>query len=74
MFETALLPDNQELGNHLIKHGDGVKDIAFEVDNITYIVETARKQNAKIVQEITEERDENGSVKMAAIQTVFLNT
>lgn len=60
------------MGNHLVKHGDGVKDVAFEVDNIEWIIETARKQNGKIVKEVTEESDENGSVKTAAIQTVIL--
>lgn len=58
------------MGNHLIRHGDGVKDIAFEVDNIEWIVETARKQNAKIVKDISEESDEYGIVKTAEIQTV----
>jgi 4-hydroxyphenylpyruvate dioxygenase len=25
------MPNNQEMGEHMIKHGDGVKDVAFEV-------------------------------------------
>lgn len=28
-----------ELGDHLVKHGDGVKDIAFEVEDCDYIVQ-----------------------------------
>lgn len=28
-----------EMGNHLVKHGDGVKDIAFEVEDCDYIVQ-----------------------------------
>jgi len=69
VFESALLPGNHEIGDHLIQHGDGVKDVAFEVDNLDWIIENARKQNGKIVQEITEQSDEFGSVRTASIQT-----
>jgi 4-hydroxyphenylpyruvate dioxygenase len=69
VFESALLPDNHELGDHLVKHGDGVRDVAFEVDNIEWIVENAKKQGGKIVAEVREEKDEHGSVKTASIQT-----
>ena len=27
------------MGDHLVKHGDGVKDIAFEVEDCDYIVQ-----------------------------------
>lgn len=69
VFETALLPGNREIGEHLVQHGDGVKDVAFEVDNLEWIIENAKKQNAHIVQEIIEESDEFGSIKKASIQT-----
>jgi 4-hydroxyphenylpyruvate dioxygenase len=69
IFETALLPGNREIGDHLVQHGDGVKDVAFEVDNIEWIIEHARKQNAKIVHDVKEEKDEFGFVKTASIQT-----
>uniref|UniRef100_A0A915DAC3 4-hydroxyphenylpyruvate dioxygenase n=1 Tax=Ditylenchus dipsaci TaxID=166011 RepID=A0A915DAC3_9BILA len=69
IFETALLPDNHEIGDHLVQHGDGVKDVAFEVDNLDWIMEHAKKENATIVQDITEETDEFGSIRKASIQT-----
>ncbi|KAI1721376.1 glyoxalase/Bleomycin resistance protein/Dioxygenase superfamily domain-containing protein [Ditylenchus destructor] len=69
VFETALLPGNREIGEHLIQHGDGVKDVAFEVDNVQWLVDNARKQNVKIVEDVTEESDEFGTVKYASIQT-----
>lgn len=69
VFESALLPDNRILGEHLIAHGDGVRDVAFEVDDIDWIVEHAKKQNAKIVEAVHEESDEFGTVRMASIQT-----
>lgn len=69
VFECALLPGNKELGDHLVQHGDGVKDVAFEVDNLEWIVETAKKHGAKVVQEIKTDEDEDGSVKTASLQT-----
>ncbi|KAE9551169.1 hypothetical protein FO519_005614 [Halicephalobus sp. NKZ332] len=69
VFENALLPQNKELGDHLVQHGDGVKDVAFEVDDVVSVTEFARKNGAQIVQEVTEESDENGTVKFSAVQT-----
>lgn len=53
-----------------MQHGDGVKDITFEVDNVEWIVENARLKNAKIVRDVTVESDKHGSIKYASIQTV----
>lgn len=37
---TALiLLTTTEMGDHLVKHGDGVKDIAFEVEDCEHIVQ-----------------------------------
>ncbi|VDK46131.1 unnamed protein product [Anisakis simplex] len=69
VFESALLPDNVELGNHLVRHGDGVKDVTFQVENIEAIVERAKKKGAKVISDINEETDEYGSIKRAVIQT-----
>ncbi|KFP44846.1 4-hydroxyphenylpyruvate dioxygenase, partial [Chlamydotis macqueenii] len=33
VLSSALNPGNEEMGEHLVKHGDGVKDIAFEVED-----------------------------------------
>uniref|UniRef100_A0A914MKH6 4-hydroxyphenylpyruvate dioxygenase n=1 Tax=Meloidogyne incognita TaxID=6306 RepID=A0A914MKH6_MELIC len=69
VFESPLLPNNEEIGKHLNKHGDGVKDVAFEVDNLDWIVEQAKINGGKIVEDVTEDTDENGSVRVASIQT-----
>ncbi|UYV61364.1 HPD [Cordylochernes scorpioides] len=69
VLQSALNPGNKEMGAHLVKHGDGVKDIAFSVEDIEAIVETARQRGAKIVKDIWEEKDEFGSVKFAVVQT-----
>jgi 4-hydroxyphenylpyruvate dioxygenase len=69
VFESPLLPNNEEMGKHLIKHGDGVKDVSFEVDNLDWIIEQAKKFGGKIIDDIYEDTDENGSVRLASIQT-----
>lgn len=70
VFESALLPNNKELGDHLVKHGDGVKDIAFTVDNLRALLDSIRKRDAKsIVQDFTEIKDEFGSCYVAKVQT-----
>nr|Q02110.4 RecName: Full=4-hydroxyphenylpyruvate dioxygenase; AltName: Full=4-hydroxyphenylpyruvic acid oxidase; Short=4HPPD; Short=HPD; Short=HPPDase [Sus scrofa]BAA02660.1 4-hydroxyphenylpyruvic acid dioxygenase [Sus scrofa] len=51
VFSSALNPWNKEMGDHLVKHGDGVKDIAFEVEDCDYIVQKARERGAIIVRE-----------------------
>ena len=68
-FQSQLNPAHTDMSEHLIRHGDGVKVVAFDVEDIEYIVETARKRGGKIVQEIREDRDDFGSVKTASIQT-----
>jgi len=73
VFQSPLLPDNQEYGQHLVRHGDGVKDVAFSVHNLEHVIEQARSKGGKVVKDIWTETDEHGSVKMACIQTVKLN-
>ena len=68
-FQSQLNPQHTEMSEHLVRHGDGVKVVAFDVEDIEYIVEMARKRGGKIVQEIRIDSDEFGSVKTAAVQT-----
>jgi 4-hydroxyphenylpyruvate dioxygenase len=58
-----------EMGAHLKKHGDGVKDIAFAVENCKGIYKRAIDNGAVSVQEPWEESDEDGTVIMASVQT-----
>jgi 4-hydroxyphenylpyruvate dioxygenase len=37
VFQSPLNPDEQEMNRHLAKHGDGVRDVAFAVDDATGI-------------------------------------
>uniref|UniRef100_A0A8C0ITC8 4-hydroxyphenylpyruvate dioxygenase n=2 Tax=Chelonoidis abingdonii TaxID=106734 RepID=A0A8C0ITC8_CHEAB len=69
VLSSALNPENEEMGKHLVKHGDGVKDIAFEVEDCDFIVEKAKERGAVIVKEPWVEEDKYGKVKFAVIQT-----
>lgn len=69
-FVSAYEPDNRELGDHLVKHGDGVKDVAFAVEDLDVIVQKARERGAKIVRDTWEESDDDGKVRFAVVQTV----
>ncbi|PGH13310.1 4-hydroxyphenylpyruvate dioxygenase [Helicocarpus griseus UAMH5409] len=64
--EQALLT---EIHSHLEKHGDGVKDVAFEVDCIDAVFNAAVKNGAKVISGIRMLEDEQGSVRVATIQT-----
>uniref|UniRef100_A0A7N5ZSV6 4-hydroxyphenylpyruvate dioxygenase n=1 Tax=Anabas testudineus TaxID=64144 RepID=A0A7N5ZSV6_ANATE len=38
VFQSPLNPGNEEMGEHLIKHGDGAKDIAFQVEDCDFLI------------------------------------
>lgn len=68
-FTSALNPDNAEFTAHLGKHGDGVRDVAFTVDDATGIYNKAVERGATSVAEPKEFRDANGSVILASVKT-----
>uniref|UniRef100_A0A8C8M486 4-hydroxyphenylpyruvate dioxygenase n=1 Tax=Oncorhynchus tshawytscha TaxID=74940 RepID=A0A8C8M486_ONCTS len=69
VFASALNPGNKEMGEHLVKHGDGARDIAFTVENCDYLVQKARERGAIIVKEPYVLEDNYGRVKLAVLQT-----
>ncbi|XP_014240583.1 4-hydroxyphenylpyruvate dioxygenase [Cimex lectularius] len=69
VFMSAYEPTEKELNHHLMKHGDGVKDAAFSVEDIDAIVKKAKERGATVVKDIWEEKDEFGSVKFATVKT-----
>ncbi|XP_076288742.1 4-hydroxyphenylpyruvate dioxygenase [Lasioglossum baleicum] len=69
VFESAYKPDNGEIGRHVLRHGDGVRDIAFNVEDIDTIVKIAKERGAKIIRDVWEEKDEHGVVRFATIKT-----
>lgn len=69
VFQSPYNPGNKEMGDHLVVHGDGVKDIAFAVEDLDAIVQRAKLRGGRIVRDIWEEEDEGGKVRFAVIQT-----
>ncbi|PKS12139.1 hypothetical protein jhhlp_001437 [Lomentospora prolificans] len=59
-----------EIHNHLEKHGDAVKDVAFEVDNVEGVYQKAVEQGASAVRapKVTQ-HGEDGEVTTAVIRT-----
>lgn len=66
---TSAYQASEEFDEHLVKHGDGVKSIAFAVENLDGIVSRAKEKGAEVVRDIWEESDFNGSVRFASIRT-----
>lgn len=60
------------MGPHLVRHGDGVKDIAFSVEDLDAIVKAAKERGATVVRDIWQEEDEFGVVRFATVQTVYI--
>lgn len=69
---TASEEANSQIVNeiqHFVKtHGDGIKDIAFSVDNVHDVLETARSAGAEIIDEPFDLFDKNGKVSMARVK------
>ncbi|KAI6785390.1 4-hydroxyphenylpyruvate dioxygenase-like protein [Emericellopsis cladophorae] len=60
----------KEMHAHLEKHGDAVRDVAFEVDNVEAVYNTAVEAGAKAVQPPQVHKDaDHGSVTTASICT-----
>lgn len=70
VFKSFYEPDGDaEMGAHLVRHGDGVKDIAFSVEDLDAIVQAAKERGVSVVRDIWEENDEFGVVRFATVQT-----
>ncbi|KAL2092156.1 hypothetical protein ACEWY4_011954 [Coilia grayii] len=69
VFSSPLNPGNREMGEHMVKHGDGVKDIAFTVEDCDFLVKKAIERGAIIVKEPHVTEDKFGKVKLAVLQT-----
>ncbi len=68
VLTTPLNPES-EIALHILKHGDGVRDIAFQVDNATEAFRVTTERGAEAVAEVAEVSDENGSIKRGTIKT-----
>ncbi len=68
LLTTPMTPE-QPASEHLKCHGDGVRDIAFHVDDADRAFDEAVRRGAQPAIEPRELRDEHGAVRLAAIHT-----
>lgn len=68
MLTTPLTSDGP-IVEHLAKHGDGVRDIAFEVFDCDAAFAAAVERGAKPFQQPHDVTDEHGTIRRAAIHT-----
>ncbi len=68
ILTTPLNPEHPA-AEHIKQHGDGVRDIAFMVDDADHAFDEAVKRGAVAIIEPRDWSDENGSVRHAAIAT-----
>ncbi|PKP12640.1 MAG: 4-hydroxyphenylpyruvate dioxygenase [Bacteroidetes bacterium HGW-Bacteroidetes-3] len=68
---TTPMPNknNQEIFDHIQKHGDGVKVVALWVEDAAKAWEETTKRGAKSFMKPTKESDENGEVVRSGIHT-----
>jgi 4-hydroxyphenylpyruvate dioxygenase len=66
---TTPMSSSHPAAEHIRKHGDGVKDIAFHVENADQAYEIATRRGAKGAVEPRDISDEHGTIRYAAIHT-----
>ncbi|MBX7105351.1 MAG: 4-hydroxyphenylpyruvate dioxygenase [Gemmataceae bacterium] len=66
---TSPLSGQHPESNRLLQHGDGVMDIAFDVDDVTAAYRLATERGAKGVTAPTKLEDEFGTFELASIRT-----
>jgi 4-hydroxyphenylpyruvate dioxygenase len=57
------------MADHIRLHGDGVRDIALEVEDVDRAYQETTKRGARGVQEPTTVQDEKGEIRRAAVAT-----
>ena len=66
---TTPLNKDSEINDHLVKHGDGVKNVALWVDDATKSFEETTKRGAEVAFEPYTISDDNGEVTLSGIKT-----
>jgi 4-hydroxyphenylpyruvate dioxygenase len=66
---TTALRDNNEIADHVSKHGDGVKFLALKVDDATDAWQQTTQRGAKSYMQPTKLNDAHGEVVMSGICT-----
>ena len=68
ILTTPMTPDDPA-AEHIRKHGDGVRDIALEVDDADQAFAEAVRRGAQPAEEPHDIKDEHGTIRRAAVHT-----
>ena len=68
VLTTPLQPDNA-IAQHILRHGDGVRDIALWVDDAEAAYRETTKRGAQGVRKLEVLQDDSGEVRVSAIAT-----
>ena len=66
---TTPIKNNNEIADHIYKHGDGVKALALKVDDATSAWHETTKRGAKSCMEPQTLKDDEGEVVISGIHT-----
>ena len=66
---TSPMIKDTEIGYHIDRHGDGIKDVALTVDDAEMAWKSCIERGAKSAMSPLEVKDENGQAVMASIHT-----
>ncbi|MEM6795785.1 MAG: 4-hydroxyphenylpyruvate dioxygenase [Acidobacteriota bacterium] len=66
---TSSFDPDSEISQHVRQHGDGIKDICFQVNDVDSTFAEVTSRGAETVREPYEYSDENGKVRRATIAT-----
>lgn len=70
VFQSSYDPaDENNIGRNVLEHGDGVRDIAFTVENCKKTLDIVALRGGNIVKDLQEIEDSDGKVIMASVQT-----
>ena len=66
---TSPMKKDTEIGYHIDRHGDGIKDVALTVNDAEKAWKSCIKRGAESAMKPLEIKDENGEAVMASIHT-----
>lgn len=66
---SSPLNSDHPMNDHIRRHGDGVRDIAFHVDDVDACFNEAVRRGAIVAKEPHDITDDNGTVRRAAVYT-----
>lgn len=73
-FSSALEPNNDNFSQHLKRHGDGVRDVAFQVRNCRAVFQSAVDAGAVVVSPPNVTEDKHGKCVTATIESAYPDT